>query len=303
MMKSEQVQGSIPPMVTPFGDDEELDVAAFVQELEYLLTLPVGGLLVGAATGEGYLLSDREAGRIVELAVDTVAGRTPVVAGAVSPSTRDAVARAETARRAGADAVLATPVTYFPPSSSGMIEHYKRIAEQGGLPVIVYDSMAHNPIAPSVVEALVEIDGVIGYKQGAGGNLATFARILASVGEEIAVTWAQSPLLFPAYVMGAVGSFSGMDSILPTHTTAMFAAVQHGDLDTARRLQREVSIVAKACARYSFPAAAKAAIGLQGRAVGRARCPYLPLADEEREHIATALASIGVLARERSGGC
>src|SRR5688572_10512494 len=190
-LTSKDVRGIISPVVTPFDEHDEVAFDAFRAEVRFILQFGVTGLLIGAATGEGYALTPEESGALYRAAVEETDGRVPIVAGILCTSTRDAVDRAKRAAMAGAAAVLATPVYYFPPSDDGMVAYYQAIAEEGGLPVIVYNSLAHTPVRPAVMERIADLPGVIGLKEGGGGTLDTLSQILYSCGDKIGITWSQ----------------------------------------------------------------------------------------------------------------
>ena len=293
-LTKDDVRGIISPVVTPFDEGDDVDIDAFRSEVRYILQFGVSGLLVGAATGEGYALTPEESGALYESAVAEAGGQVPVIAGILCTSTRDAVGRVKRAAAAGAAAVLVTPVYYFAPSDDGIPSPYRAVAEEGGLPVVVYNSLPHVPIRPALMERLADIPGVIGVKEGMGGNLDTLGQLIEAVGDRIAVTWSQDSLLFPGFALGAVGSLGAMDSVLPGHSVETFRAVQQGDLETARKIHRGVSAVARAAYAASFPAGIKAAINLQGRRAGHPRRPYRTITTAERQRIADALASAGV---------
>ena len=293
-LAKEDVRGIISPLVTPFDEAEDVDLEAFRAEARYVLQFDVSGLLVGAATGEGYALTPEESGAVYEAAVAEAGGRVPVIAGILCTSTRDAVGRAKRAAAAGAAAVLVTPVYYFAPSDDGIYSHYLAVWEEAGLPVVVYNSRPDVPVRPGLIERLADIPGVIGVKEGMGGTIDTLGQLIESVGDRIAVTWSQDNLLFPGFALGAVGSLGAMDSVLPGHSVETFRAVQHGDLETARKIHRGVSGVARAAYAARFPAGIKAAINLQGRNAGQPRRPYRTITRAEHQRIADALAAAGV---------
>jgi 4-hydroxy-tetrahydrodipicolinate synthase len=288
------IRGTISPLVTPFDDDDDVDLEAFRSEVRYVLRFAVSGLLVGAATGEGYALTPDESAALCDAAVAEADGRVPVIAGILCNSTGDAVGRARRAAAAGAAAVLATPVSYFAPSDDGIYAHYLALAEEAGVPVVVYNSLPHVPIGPGLMERLADLPRVIGVKEGMGGTLDSLGQLLESVGDRIAVAWSQDQLLFPGVALGAVATLGAMDSVLPGHSVETFRAVEQGDLETARKLHRAVAGVARAAYAASFPAGVKAAINLQGRRAGHPRRPYRTLTGDQRRAIAAALAAAGV---------
>ncbi len=294
-LTKDDIRGCFPPVVTPFSEDEGIDFEAFRRELRYHLDQGVSGFLVAGATGEGYALTPDEVASLYRAAVEEVAGRVPILGGIIATSTRDAVKRAQHAREAGCDGVLATPVIYFSPGNDGMIDYYAAIWNEVGLPIVAYNSIPRSPLTPALVERLVEIPGIIAVKQGAGGTLDELGEMIDAVGDRIAITWSQDYMLFAGYAMGAVGTLGGMDATLPGHVIRLREAVERGDLATARQLHHTISAVARAVGATDFPAGIKAAINMQGRPVGRARRPYLPVVAEQESRIRRALWAAGVL--------
>ena len=294
VLTSKDVHGIISPVVTPFDERDKVDLDAFRSEVRYILQFGVTGLLIGAATGEGYSLTPKESGALYRAAVEEADGRVPIIAGILCTSTRDGVGRAKRAAAAGAAAVLATPVYYFAPTDDGIYSYYLALWEEAGLPVIVYNSLSHTPVRPPLMNRLADIPGVIAVKEGGGGTMDTLGQLLETVTDRIAVTWSQDNLLFPGYALGAMGSLGAMDSVLPGHSVETFQAVQKGDLETARKIHHGVAGVARASYGASFPAGVKAAVNLQGRRGGYPRRPYRTITKEQEQRIADALVAAGV---------
>lgn len=296
-LSKEDIHGIMPPVVTPFTEDEELDLEAFVREVRYMLEHDIGAVLIGAATGEGYALSADELATLYRTAVEEVGGKVPVLAGIITTSTRDAILRANLAREAGADAVMVTPVIYFSPSDDGLYDYFETIGREASLPIMVYNAVPRTPVSPQLVRRLAEIPQVISVKQGMGATLDGLSETLRTVGDHISVTWSQDAALFSGYALGAAGSLASIDSVLPQQTINLFKAVQSGDLDAARQLHQGIWGVVDAMGggAYDWPAAVKVAINLQGRAVGPARGPYAQVSPEQEADIRVALEAVGAL--------
>ncbi len=295
LLTKDDIRGIMPPLVTPFTEDEELDLDAFRREIRYMLGLDVKGFVVGGSTGEGHALTPEEAAALTRAAVDEVRGRIPVIVGIITTSTRDAVRRALLAGEAGAQAVMVTPVIYQVPSDEGLYDYYDALWRRAGLPILIYNVVPRAPVTPAVLQKIVEIPGVIGIKESIGGTLETLGEMIETLGKRISVTWAQDPLMFPGYAMGATGSISGINTVLPEHSVKMFQAIECNDLATARDLHYQMTPVARAIGMVNWPAGIKAAINLQGRAVGPARRPFVPVPAEQVARIRTALAAAGAL--------
>jgi 4-hydroxy-tetrahydrodipicolinate synthase len=256
-----------------------------------MMSHDITGLVIGGSTGEGQTLTAEETGLMVKTVVDEVKGKLPVMAGILAVTTHEAVQRANAARDAGAGALMVTPPIYQVPNLQGLKEFYARIHRECGLPIITYNVLARQPITPEYTKALVADPacGLIGQKESLGGSLETLCEILQTVGDKIAVTWAHDWLLFPGLAIGAVGSISGASAVLPQHTIDMFNAVRKGDIRTAQRLNFIITNMSKAIGYDNWTSGMKAAINAQGRRVGKARSPFVPVSEEQQARIEAAL--------------
>ena len=277
-----EVVGIFPPLFSPFTAEGDLDRAAFIDEVDYQLQFPITGLVVGGSTGEGHALTGAELTEYTKLAVERVSGRIPIVTGIITTSTRDAVARAKAAKEVGAVGVMVTPPIYQTPSFDGMIDFYDRIHREADMPVIIYNVLAHAPVTPEITRRLAEIGAIIATKESVGGSFATLSELLDTVADKISVTWAQDHLLFPGFALGATGSISGTGAMFPAESIAMFDAIQRNDYDEARRIHYALAPLTRIVMNgKNWPAWVKAVATAQGRQVGPARRPFIPLNDEE----------------------
>lgn len=295
-LTKEDVRGVFPPALTTFDEDDELDLETFRRELAYMLGLGATGFVIGGSTGEGHAITPDELHTLCKAALEETRHEVPIVAGVITTYTRDALTRASAAKEAGVDGIMMTPPIYQPPSDAGMVAYYRRVWDEIGLPIVIYNVVPRAPVTPELTERLAEIPGVIATKESIGGSLDTLGRILETLADKISVTWAQDPLMFPGYAMGAVGSISGINTILPEHSIRMFEAVQKNDLRTAAAIHHQVAPVARAIGLVNWPAGVKEAVNLQGRQVGNARHPYVPLTPAEHERLAEALGACRPLA-------
>lgn len=281
-LTKDEVVGIFPPLFTPLTADGELDREAFRADIDYQLQFGVTGLVVGGSTGEGHALDREELIELTKIAVEHVAGRVPIMTGIITTSTREAVARAQGAKAAGARGVMVTPPIYQSANFEGMIGFYDRIKTEGGLPVTIYNVLAHNPVTPDITRRLAEIGAIIATKESVGGSLATLSELLDTVADQISVTWAQDHLLYPGLALGATGSISGTGAMFPGESIAMLDAIKRNDDDEARRIHFALAPVTRAVMNgKNWPAWVKAVATLQGRQVGPARLPFVPLTREE----------------------
>lgn len=291
LLTKDDVVGIFPPMVSPFTQDEELDLDAFRREVHYNLDLGVSGLCVGGSTGEGHALEAHEIGALVKTAQEEVKGRVPVMAGIITTSTREAVKRAKAARDGGAQAVMVTPPIYQICSDDGMFDFYAAIHRESGLPIVTYNVLTNAPTTPALMRRMADAPeiGLIGTKESIGGSLETLTELLETVGDNISVTWAHDWLLYPGLALGATGSISGAAAILPRHCLILWDALKRSDIATAQRMHFAITDVCSQISRYNWPAGVKLSINLQGRKVGPCRSPFNKVPDEQAERIAAAL--------------
>jgi 4-hydroxy-tetrahydrodipicolinate synthase len=292
VLTKEDVVGIFPPVVSPFTNDEELDLAALRREIDYNISLGVTGVCVGGSTGEGHALDAEDLGQLVKTAQETAAGRVPVMAGIITTSTREAVKKAKVARDAGAQCVMVTPPIYQICSDDGIYDFYATIHKESGLPTMVYNVLTFAPVTPALMRRMAgnqHETGLIATKESIGGSLETLTELLDTIGDKISVTWAHDWLLYPGLAIGATGSVSGAAALLPRHCLALWDAVQSGNVAYAQQLHFAITDVCSQISRYNWPAGVKACINMQGRDVGPCRAPFNRVPDEQLERIAAAL--------------
>lgn len=289
--------GIFPPLVTTFTEDGDLDLDAYRAEVTHVAQFPVGGVVVGAATGEGSALEPDETASLVRVAKDVVGDRFPVIAGVLETSTRKAVAKSKAAADAGADALMVTPVTYLPDSHDAAMNHFSTVAASMSAPLMIYNALAHNRLTPDTLIELTTMDEVVAVKLGYGAtSLHDLRVLLEAAGDRASIMWSQDQFLLPGYCLGATGSVSTVDSIMPGLTCQLFEAVQTGNMDLARKIDRTVSAMAGILGPDDLPSATKTAITLQGRDVGLPRAPYAPVGGARLDRIRELVSQAGLLA-------
>lgn len=292
LLSKEDVVGIFPPVVSPFSKDEELDLSALRNEVEYNISLGVTGVCVGGSTGEGHALEAQELGQLVKAAQETAAGRVPVMAGIITTSTRAAVEKAKVARDAGAQCVMVTPPIYQICSDDGIYDFYAKIHQESGLPTMVYNVLTFAPVTVPLMQRMAANQhetGLIATKESIGGSLETLTALLDSIGDKISVTWAHDWLLYPGLAIGATGSVSGAAALLPRHCLALWDAIHSGNVVLAQELHFVITDVCSQISRFNWPAGVKACINMQGRNVGPCRAPFNRVPEEQLERISIAL--------------
>ena len=287
-------QGIIPPMVTPFNDDETIAERALQEDAEYLITTGAAALTVTGSTGEGAGLSPDETHRAHRAAVTQVRGRVPVIGGAVPDTTAEAIRLAKAAREAGVDALQITPPHYlFPPGPDDVVEYYRAIAGESGLPVIVYNVVPWATIDVPTLLRLIELPQVAGVKQS-GGDIHKLSDLLHAARGRTSILTAVDDLLYPSFVLGADGAIAAILTAVPALCVALFRAVRAGEHAAALTLHNRLLAIWRSLEGPTLPARVKAAMTLQGRPGGRARRPMTQPSSADVERIRQALQAAGV---------
>lgn len=284
---SSELHGVIPPIVTPFDQNGQIDETALRNEINYHLEAGVHGISVCGSTGEGNALTLEEHTQIYEIAVEEADNKVPVVGGAIATSSQEAANKAERARNAGCDFVMATPPHYMTPTDDGLIEYFQEIGHQGDLPIVIYDVIEDVDITAELAARMLdEVPELYGIKQS-GGDFHGLSNMLDKVGDELKIISALDDLLYPSYHLGAEGAIAGVNAIYPRLSVQLWNAVQQGDLEQASEIHFATQRLARAAvwnAQLNFPGSVKATINLLGRDAGYARTPIkVPSGDELNE--------------------
>jgi len=291
-MELNKLQGVIPPIITPFKENEEVDLEVTRREVKYLLTTGIDGIAATGSTGEGALLSDEEIRTIIEIVVEENTRGLPVIGGVIRNSTRVAIKTAQIAKDAGADALLVTPVFYHGATVEGNYAYYKAIGEAVGLPIIVYNVVPTNLITPKVMVKLSEIEHVVGIKQVDPQGLVS---MVLTCGEKTKVFSACDEMLYSTYVAGACGTIAAIVTVAPELCVQQWKAFKDGDQKTAQEIQQKLAYLVKAYSEKPFPGKVKELINQLGRPVGKARSPVLEPTPEEKAYIQESLKRAGLI--------
>lgn len=274
----DQFYGIIPPMTTPFKNDEEIDEKAFAEDVLCLIDKGVHGLAVGGSTGEGHTLSTNELRRLSAIAVEQADGEVPIITGIIVDSTRQALEKAKAVSDIGVAALQVTPVHYlFKPDENSTMRHFATIAESSELPVIIYNVISWNYCSPELLVKIIrEVDGVIGVKQSAS-DMRTLAELLLILDDEGTVMSAVDALLYPSFVLGADGAIAAILTAVPEWCVQLWNAVKQGKCKIALEYHKKLLRLWNAIAGDNLPACVKYAMELQGRPAGLPRSPmHLP---------------------------
>jgi 4-hydroxy-tetrahydrodipicolinate synthase len=207
--------GVIPPMTTPFRKDGEIDFKLVAPQVDWLVGAGSHGLAAGGSTGEGHTLDHDEYRDLVAATVEAVTGRVPVIAGIIVDSTRDAIRRGRLVRDMDVAALQVTPVHYlFKPDDQAMVDHFRRMADETGMPIIIYNVVPWSYLSPALLARIMnEVPLVVGVKQSAG-DLKLFADLMMIAPDKLIYS-AVDALMYPSYALGAHGSIAAILSAAP----------------------------------------------------------------------------------------
>ncbi len=277
--------GVITALVTPFREDGEIDEERFREHIERQIEAGVDGIVPAGTTGEAATLSHAEHKRLIRIAVEQAAGRVPVIAGAGSNNTREAIELAQAARDAGADATLLIAPYYNKPTQEGLYRHYRAIAEAVHLPHILYNvpSRTASDILPETVARLAEIPNIVGIKD-ATADMTRILEMRRLVGDALDFLSGDDATVWPFIACGGKGVISVVANVAPRAMKRMVGAALSGDGETACGLQLRLLPLVRALFVRSNPMPVKAACAMLGWMRADVRLPLVGL-DETAETI------------------
>ena len=286
-------RGVIPAIITPFKEDMSLDEEGLKRNIEYLSKTGISGIVPCGTTGEAATLTFEEHKRVVEIAVEN--SRVPVIAGTGSNNTREAVELTCHAAEAGADAALLITPYYNKPNDRGMFEHFKAVAENCDIPIVLYNVPKRTGIdlKPELVAKLSRLKNIVAIKE-ASGSLSQLSQIIEQTqGSDFSVLCGDDDLTLPSMVLGAQGVISVVANVAPRKTVAMVDAIFKGDLDKARSLHYELAPLVRAMFLETNPIPVKTAHKYLGLAGGPLRLPLAEIAPDKEKILKDLLESLG----------
>jgi len=281
--------------VTPFRDGE-VDEDAFVRLVERQITGGVHGLVPVGTTGESATLSHDEHRRVVELCVTTAAGRVPVVAGAGSNSTAEAIELVRHAKTVGADAALVVTPYYNRPSQEGLYAHYRAINDAVQLPILVYNVPGRTSvdIANDTLVRLAKLPNIVGVKDATGDLArASFQRLMC--GEDWVMLSGDDPSALGYMAHGGHGCISVTANVAPEQCAAFYNDVLAGDWAAALYAQDRLIRLHKALFADASPAPTKFALAHLGLCSDEARLPIGPCSEAARAEVLAAMRDAGLV--------
>jgi 4-hydroxy-tetrahydrodipicolinate synthase len=290
------LMGVVPPMITPFKEDDSIDSKALQTEARFLFNAGVSGIVVAGSTGEGAGLTEEELSEAVRLVVEAVGGSVPVISGIITDTSEEAIRLALAAKRGGACGLQVPPPHFQYVTSTEILgTYYGAITNATNLPLIIYNVIPWAQVAIDSLRTLCsENPLIIGVKQS-GYNIHALAELLANLKGTIKIFTAIDDLIYPSFMMGTDGTISGTSSLLPVETIELWHCVQNLDLKRALEIHNLILPIWRAIEGSEFPGRIKYAMSLLGRSTGKPRAPFRWPSPQSARRIEAAMAASGLL--------
>lgn len=296
-MSKLKLEGIFVPHVTPFKHNGEINEGALRELIQFWVQGGLSGLVPCGSNGEAPYLLREERKRVIEIVVDEVNGKVPVIAGTGAIGTKETIQLTRDAKDIGADAALIVTPFYFRHSNRELYAHYSAILEAVDIPVLVYNvpKFTGFSLEPSLVHKLAsEYDNVIGVKDSSG-SLSQIAELTRLVGERISVLAGTADVVLPTLMLGGKGAIIAVANVAPRLCSDLYKAFKEGNFEEASRLQRRISYINEVVVRkYNQLAAIKETLNIKGLPAGYPRKPTLPLEENEKDEIKEFLSKIEI---------
>ena len=288
-------KGSLPALITPFKNGE-VDTKAFQEFVEWQIAEGSHGLVPCGTTGESPTLSHEEHKLVVELCIEAAAGRVPVIAGAGSNSTLEAIDLAKHAKSAGADAVLEVAPYYNKPSQEGLFRHFEAINNAVEIPIIVYNIPPRSivDIQPITMARIAKLANVVGVKD-ATNDLARPLREKNLIGPDWCMLSGEDGTAIAYLAQGGSGCISVTANVAPRLCSMMQEAWQKGAMDRVRELNESLMPLHDAIFCEPSPAPAKYGVSLLGKASDKVRLPLAEASEVARGRMEDAMKALKII--------
>lgn len=293
-----KLEGIIPPVVTPFKDDESLDLDALRRHIDWQLRHKVHGIFVLGTTGEFYALSEAEKQAVAAAAVGHVGGRAKVYVGTGAETTGEVVRLSKMAAKEGAAGVSVITPYFLKPTQAELLDHFRRVADAAGVPIILYNNpatCAGLSIEPDTVAKLAEHPQIVGIKDSSGDLQNTIELVKRAQSDSFSVLLGRDTLILAGLMFGTRGAIPATCNIAPKLCVGIYEAFKAGDMTAARNQQDQLSPVRLALSLGTGNGAVKEALALLGKPCGPNRRPIGPLSDDKRATLKGVLQAAGLM--------
>ena len=287
--------GSIVALVTPFRNGA-VDWQSLDGLVEFHLQNGTHGIVPCGTTGESATLSHQEHDAVIRAVIKAVKKRIPVIAGTGSNSTDEAVRLTREAEKSGADGALMISPYYNRPTQEGIYQHYKRVASEVGIPIIIYNipGRTGSKIEPETLARLAEIENIAGVKE-ATGSVDQAIDVIRLCGDRFAVYSGEDSLIFSLMALGGKGVISTVANIAPKETAQLTQACLIGDWEKGRDIQFKLVPLIRSLFIETNPIPVKTALGVMGKCTAELRLPLTPMAEGNLQKLTVTMRDFGLL--------
>lgn len=288
-------KGAMVAIVTPFKNGQ-VDEKALRELIEFQIANGTDGIVPCGTTGESATLSHEEHDRVIEITIDAVKKRVPVIAGTGSNSTAEALRLTKHAYEAGADGALIVCPYYNRPTSEGLYQHFKTIAESVPIPLIPYNIPSRTGVnlMPEMVAKLAKIKNIVGIKE-ASGSIKQMSDVINLCGDDFAVLSGDDIFTLPLMVMGGAGVISVISNVAPADMAGLVDAFAAGDMARAKSLHHKMSELIDALFIEVNPIPVKAALALMGKIKYEYRLPLCKMAEANFEKLKRVMVNYALI--------
>ncbi|MCK6256649.1 2,4-dihydroxyhept-2-ene-1,7-dioic acid aldolase [Fictibacillus sp. KIGAM418] len=292
-----RLKGSVAPIITPFQEDDSLDLETLRDLINWHIESGSHGISVTGTTGEPSSLTLQEREQVMETAIQSVAGRVPVVPGTGSTNHQETLHLTKRAQEMGADAAMVIVPYYNKPSQHALYNHFKAVAQSVDIPLIVYNIPGRTGVnleVNTLARLKEDCPNIIGVKES-NKDFEHVNRVLLNCGRDFLLFSGIELLCYPMLAIGGKGYISATANVLPGKVAEVYNAWEAGNIEEAMQLHYEMMPLNDVLFRDTNPAPLKAALGMMGKIKPRLRLPMDLPSDSIQEEIRTVLNSYGLL--------
>jgi len=288
-------RGSIVAIITPFKNGE-VDEDTFRNLIEFHISNGTDAIVPCGTTGESATLSMEEHNRVIEITVEQVKGRVPVIAGTGGNSTQEAIELTRHAKEIGADATLQVTPYYNKPTQEGLYQHFKAILKEVPLPMVLYNVPGRTGVnmLPETVARLAEFKEVVAVKE-ASGNLVQMTQIMELAGDRLSLLSGDDTILLPVLSVGGKGVISVVANIIPKETAQVVRLWEEGKVKECQELFLRIFPLCEAMFYETNPIPVKTALSLMGMIQEEFRLPLCKMAENNKKKLLDAMKKFGLV--------
>ncbi len=289
------IKGSMVAIVTPFKDGK-VDENGLRELIDFQINNGTNAIIPCGTTGESATLSYHEHDLVIDIAVDAVNGKVPVIAGTGSNNTQEAIELTRHAKSAGADAVLMITPYYNRPTQEGLYQHFEKIAGEVPIPIVLYNIASRTGVnmTPQTVARLSMINNIVGIKE-ASGSLAQVSEIINLCNDNFSVVSGDDVLTLPLLSVGGKGAISTVANVAPADTTDLYNAFMEGDLKKAQKFHYKLLPLIAGMFLETNPIPVKTALSLMGKISGELRLPMSTMLESNLNQLKKIMKDYGLL--------